>query len=81
MKGELGVPNGDASHDSKTNLDAELELRRWLEKRSMHNTLLWFDAYETFVVSTDITKRKWGTESTARDRLFLNKLGMVGAKG
>ena len=81
MKGELGVPNGDAAHDTQTSLDAELELKNWLQKRSMHNILLWFDAYETFEVSTDITKRMWGTESTARDRLFLNTLGMVGAKG
>ena len=75
MRGELDVPNGDAAHDSKTNLDAELELKTWLQKRSMHNTLLWFDAYETFEVSTDITKRKWGTESQGARQALPQKAG------
>ena len=76
MKAELGRENGDPAHDLKENLDAERKLKTWLEKRSLHNVLRWFDAHETFEVSSDIRKRKWGTETTKRDRMFLEKLGM-----
>ena len=76
MKAELGRENGDPRHDLKENLDAEKKLKTWLEKRSLHNILNWFDAHETFVVSSDIRRRKWGTETVKRDRMFLEKLGM-----
>ena len=76
MKAALGRENGDPQHDLKENLDAERRLRTWLGKRSLHNVLDWFDAHETFEVSSDIRRRKWGTETTRRDRLFLEKLGM-----
>lgn len=76
MKGTLGRENGDPKHDTKEVLDAEKGLRTWLNKRSLHNVLRWFDAYETFEVSSDIRKKKWSTETTKRDRLFLRKLGM-----
>jgi len=76
MKARLGEENGDPKHDTKEVLDAERGLRSWLGKRSLHNTLRWFDAHETFEVSSDIRRKKWSTETTKRDRLFLRELGM-----
>ena len=76
MKAALGRENGDPTHDLKENLDDERKLRTWLGKRSLHNVLDWFDARETFEVSSDIRRRKWNTETTRRDRMFLEKLGM-----
>ena len=80
MKETLGRPNGDAAHDHKENLEAEERLRRWLEKRSLWRTLVWFDAHETVDVSTDVSRRRWNTETVARDRLFLDLLGVTKAK-
>jgi transposase len=79
MKDTLGKPNGDPVHDTKGNLDKERKLKAWLKKRSMYRTLLWFDAHETIKVSTDVAKRRWNTETVARDRLFLERLGVTKA--
>ncbi|MCI9358382.1 MAG: transposase [Lachnospiraceae bacterium] len=76
MKAELGKENGDPLHDTKENLAAEQNLKKWLAGISFSNILRWFDAYETTKVSTKISQYRWGTETTNRDRLFLKKLGM-----
>ena len=76
MKKTLGKKNGVPEHDTKENLDKEIALKRWLQKRSMFRTLAWFDAHDTVEVSSDIRKRRWSTEIIERDRLFLEKLGM-----
>ena len=81
MKSTLGRPNGDAAHDLKESLEAERGLRRWLEKRSLWRTLVWFDAHDTVEVSTDIRRRRWSTETVRRDRLFLERLGVTGGAG
>lgn len=76
MKAELGKENGDPLHDTKENLTAEQNLKKWLVGISFSNILRWFDAYETTKVSTKISQYRWSTETTTRDRLFLEKLGM-----
>lgn len=76
MKAELGKENGDPIHDTKENLTAECSLKKWLTGISFSNILRWFDAYETTKVSTKISNHRWSTETTKRDRLFLEKLGM-----
>lgn len=38
--------------------------------------LQWYDAIEEVNVSTKLLSRRWNTEITARDRLFLEKLGV-----
>ena len=81
MRATLGRPNGDAAHDAKANLDAERKLKGWLDKRSLWRTLVWFDAHETVEVSTDVRRRRWNTETVARDRMFLELLGVTKAKG
>ena len=76
MKIELGKNSGDPKHDTKANIALELNLKKWLIDTSFANVLRWFDAYETTEVSTAVSKRIWNIETTKRDRLFLEKLGM-----
>jgi len=76
MRVELGKKTGDPKHDTKENLALELSLKKWLVDTSFSNILRWFDAYETTTVSTTVANRRWNSETTKRDRLFLDKLGM-----
>ena len=61
---------------SKTVLNAENKLKSWLENTSLHHVLQWFDTVESTEVSIQQRRRRWNTETTARDRLFLEKLGI-----
>lgn len=61
---------------SKTELDQELGLKRWLEQRSLAQILDWFDCIEETTVETPVARSRWTTESTERDRLLLTKLGI-----
>ena len=76
MKVELGKKTGDPKHDTKEVLALEISLKKWLVDTSFSNVLRWFDAYETTKVSTTVANRRWNSETTKRDRLFLEKLGM-----
>lgn len=76
MKAELGIKTGEPGHDTKENLTSEKGLKKWLTDTSFSNILRWFDAYETTKVSTTVSNRRWNSETTKRDRLFLEKLGM-----
>jgi len=76
IKAELGKVTGDPKHDTKENLKLEASLKIWLTDTSFSNILRWFDAYETTIVSTKVANRRWNSETTRRDRLFLEKLGM-----
>jgi hypothetical protein len=76
MKVESGKKTGDPKHDTKENLKLEVSLKKWLSNTSFSNVLRWFDAYETTEVSTAVATRRWNSETTKRDRLFPEKLGM-----
>jgi len=76
MKLTLGVSNGDPLHDTKKTLDLEKKLKHWLEESSIHTVLQWFDTVEGVRVSSKLEKKRWTTEITQRDRLFLEKLGV-----
>lgn len=76
MKGTLGNASGDPARDTEENMKKERDLKHWLEKRSAHRVLTWFDAYETTEVSIDVKKHRWNTATTERDRLFLKMIGM-----
>ena len=78
MKLTLGVANGDPQHDTKKVLDLEKKLKHWLEESSIHTVLQWFDTVEGVCVSSKLAKKRWTTEITQRDKLFLEKLGIVG---
>jgi hypothetical protein len=76
IKATLGKKTGDPKHDTKEILALESSLKKWLIDISFSNILRWFDAYETTKVSTVVANRRWNSETTKRDRLFLEKLGM-----
>ena len=76
MKLTLGICNGDPLHDIKKVLDLEKKLKHWLEESSIHTVLQWFDTVEGVKVSSKLSKKRWTTEITSRDRLFLEKLGV-----
>jgi len=76
MKLTLGVCNGDPSHDTKKALDLEKKLKHWLEESSIHTVLQWFDVVEGVKVSSKLANKRWTTEITLRDKLFLEKLGI-----
>lgn len=39
--------------------------------------LQWFDTVESTKVSSELRNKRWSTEITARDKMFLNKLGIT----
>ena len=73
LRDTLAIPNGDVEHDTSEKLKEEKQLKNWIRKISMYNILSWFDAVEEVRVSG---KRKWRTETTKRDKMFVEKLGI-----
>lgn len=57
-------------------LRLEKGLRGWLADRSTQDIFDWFDCIETTQVETEAGRFRWSTESVARDRLFLERLGL-----
>jgi hypothetical protein len=76
MKESLAKPNGDKKHDSKVNIDLEKKLRTWLCNTPLYLILQWFDTMDGIRVSSSLRSKRWNTEVTARDRMFLEKLGV-----
>jgi len=76
MKTLLGKTNGDPVHDTAANLAAEKKLKSWLDNSPIYLVLQWFDTVESVKVSSKLTSKRWTTEITSRDQLFLEKLGM-----
>ena len=52
------------------------KLLSWLKNTPVYLTLQWFDAVEEVRVTTKLLSKRWTTEITARDQLFLKKLGV-----
>ncbi len=65
--------------DGKTKdlIRLEKKLDKWLAQRSLAQILDWFDCVETTTVQTAMGNYRWSTESVARDRLFLECLGVI----
>jgi transposase len=77
IKKSLGVMNGDPKHDTAANIKLEKKLKTWLDNSPIYIVLQWFDTIEGIVVSSKLTSKRWTTEITSRDRLFLDKLGVA----
>ena len=75
MKKVLGVKNGDPKHDAAENISLEKKLKGWLDNSPIYIVLQWFDAALGVKVSSKLTSKRWTTEITLRDKLFLEKLG------
>lgn len=76
MKLTLALENGDPEHDSKENMRVEARLKSWLKNTPVYLVLQWFDVIEEVSVSSKLHAKRWTTELTERDRMFLTKLGM-----
>ena len=73
----LGKENGDEKHDSKGTLDKESKLKSWLSNTPIYLQLQWFDTVESVDISTKLKSKRWTTEITERDALYLEKLGVT----
>ena len=69
---EIADPEGETAETMKQ----KKKLLSWMKNTPVYLTLQWFDAVEEVKVSTKLLSRRWTTEITARDRLFLEKLGV-----
>lgn len=76
LKTGLAKANGDPEHDTKGNLAMEAKLKSWLDNTPVYLALQWFDTVEEVKVSTKLRNKRWTTESTQRDQMFLKKLGV-----
>lgn len=74
VRGELGTPN---SGKTKEQLTLENKLAAWLDSHSIAQIMDWFDCIETTTCKTLGGTVRWSTESVARDRLLLEKLGVT----
>ena len=76
MKKVLGVKNGDLLHDAAVNIKLEKKLKYWLDGSPIYLVLQWFDTVEGVKVSSKLASKRWTTEITSRDKLFLDKMGV-----
>ena len=76
MKMTLGIANGDEKHDTKAVLEAERKLKAWMENTPVYLQLQWFDTVENVKVSSILINKRWTTEITSRDAMYLEKLGV-----
>jgi hypothetical protein len=77
MKKHLGIKNGDPFHDESANLLIEKKLKSWLDNSPIYLVLQWFDTVDCVKISSKLASKRWTTEITLRDRMFLNKMGVT----
>jgi transposase len=77
IKKPLGIKNGDPKHDTESNLKLEKRLKIWLDDSPIYLILQWFDTIEGVKVSSKLLSKRWTTEITLRDKMFLEKMGVV----
>lgn len=65
-----------SEEDSEQIRKAKKKLLSWLNNTPVYLTLQWFDAVEDVKVSAPLLSKRWTTELTERDRIFLDKLGV-----
>jgi len=76
IKQSLASEIADPKNETAETLKYKKKLSSWLKNTPVYLTLQWFDAVEEVKVSTKLLSRRWTTEITIRDRLFLEKLGV-----
>ena len=75
LKAELDseINSGDLKSEI---LKTTKKLKTWVDNTPLYLQLQWFDTVEQVVVSTKLRKRRWNTEVTACDALYLDKIGL-----
>lgn len=78
MRKNLAQLNGNPSHDNPDVLEIERSLLSFLQKNSLHEQLHWFDAIVTREYLEAENGVTWSikTETSKRDRMYLEMLGM-----
>ena len=76
VKQKLGK---EANGKTKARIAQERSLKTWLEQHFLAQIFDWFDCLEMTTVETEAGTRRWTTESVARDRLFMEMLGVTQA--
>ena len=76
VKQSLALEIADPENETAQSLKLRKKLLSWLKNTPVYLTLQWFDAVEEVRVSTKLRSKRWTTEITERDRLFLEKLGV-----
>lgn len=74
LRAGLGMVDG---LKTEKRLELERKLLNWLKQRSLAQIFDWFDCLEETTVKTPAGARRWTTEAVARDRLFLELLGVA----
>ena len=77
IKPELGKDHDESIQKSKQQIKLEKKLKSWLENTPLYIQLQWFDVIEGVEISSKLKSVRWATETTARDKLFLEKLGVA----
>jgi transposase len=79
IKLELGktADQFESSNKSKQQIKLEKKLKSWLENMPIYLQLQWFDVIEGVEISSKLKSVRWATETTVRDNLYLEKLGMT----
>lgn len=77
IKQSLGIRTDESDGDKKAVIDAEKKLESWLDNTPLYLQLQWFDTVESVDVSTKLKAKRWTTEITSRDSLYLEKLGVT----
>ena len=78
MKRTLGLEISNHAQGTAESLKRSKKLLAWLQNTPVYLTLQWFDAVEEVKVSTKLLSKRWTTEITERDKMFLDKLGLLG---
>ena len=73
MKSTLGLRDGNLTQHE---LEVEDKLKSWMNNTPVYLQLQWFDTVEEVKISSELRSKRWNTEVTERDRLYLTKLGM-----
>ena len=70
---EEEIDSGDLKSDI---LKTTKKLKTWVNNTPLYLQLQWFDTVEQVEISTKLRKRRWNTEVTACDTLYLQKIGL-----
>lgn len=76
IKSELGKQSNDKSVPKKK-IEDEEKLKVWMNNTPLYLQLQWFDTQENVNISAKLKNRRWTTEITERDSLYLEKLGVI----
>ena len=76
IKQSLASEIANPENETAQSLKLKKKLLSWLKNTPVYLTLQWYDAVEEVIVSTKLIAKRWTTEITERDRLFLEKLGV-----